>query len=204
VILLDGKSEFRGKVIPKQILDMRIRSKAKGEKRIVVPCSAAEQLVFGTREDPGKGYGSRNNGEADEIETQDEKEGKVVDVISNESGHAHDPFMQDFNTTGFAGKIRPPQHLTEVNGGIGGEKGWAERQIESEASTQKRLHGKQMADEREKIKQAARRGCVFGFRALAGSQKASDVTRRKCEAVMNGVVVEPSFAKGDWGLRWRE
>jgi len=28
--------------------------------------------------------------------------------------------------------------------------------------------------------------------------------RRKCEAVMNGAVVEPSFAKGDWGIRWRE
>ncbi|KAK8133308.1 hypothetical protein PG999_001481 [Apiospora kogelbergensis] len=28
--------------------------------------------------------------------------------------------------------------------------------------------------------------------------------RRYCEAVMNGKVVEPSFAKGNWGIRWRE
>lgn len=28
--------------------------------------------------------------------------------------------------------------------------------------------------------------------------------RRKCEAVMNGKAVEPSFAKGSWSIRWRE
>ncbi|KAK8064378.1 hypothetical protein PG994_007016 [Apiospora phragmitis] len=28
--------------------------------------------------------------------------------------------------------------------------------------------------------------------------------RRLCEAVMAGKVVEPSFAKGDWSIRWRE
>ncbi|KAK5114824.1 hypothetical protein LTR62_001981 [Meristemomyces frigidus] len=28
--------------------------------------------------------------------------------------------------------------------------------------------------------------------------------RRKCEALMNDQVVEPSFAKGDWSIRWRE
>jgi hypothetical protein len=28
--------------------------------------------------------------------------------------------------------------------------------------------------------------------------------RRKCEAVMSGQVVEPSFAKGDWSVRWRD
>ncbi|KAK7961604.1 uncharacterized protein PG986_002429 [Apiospora aurea] len=29
-------------------------------------------------------------------------------------------------------------------------------------------------------------------------------SRRLCEAFMNGKVVEPSFAKGDWSIRWRE
>ena len=28
--------------------------------------------------------------------------------------------------------------------------------------------------------------------------------RRKCEAIMNETVVEPSYAKGEWGIRWRE
>jgi hypothetical protein len=30
------------------------------------------------------------------------------------------------------------------------------------------------------------------------------VHRRKCEAVMGASVVEASFAKGDWAIRWRE
>jgi len=61
------------------------------------------------------------------------------------------------------------------------------------------------------VKKAARRGCVFGF-DIEGhdgtiSKKKSEALegdRRPCEAVMNGVVVEPSFAKGDWGIRWRQ
>jgi len=28
--------------------------------------------------------------------------------------------------------------------------------------------------------------------------------RRKCEAIMNEKAVEASFAKGEWGIRWRE
>ena len=28
--------------------------------------------------------------------------------------------------------------------------------------------------------------------------------RKKCEAVMSGNVVEASYAKGEWGIRWRE
>jgi hypothetical protein len=28
--------------------------------------------------------------------------------------------------------------------------------------------------------------------------------KRKCEAVLKGIVVEASFAKGEWGVRWRE
>lgn len=32
----------------------------------------------------------------------------------------------------------------------------------------------------------------------------NETIKRKCEAVMQGAVVEPSFAKGDWAIRWRE
>jgi hypothetical protein len=48
------------------------------------------------------------------------------------------------------------------------------------------------------VRKAARRGCAFGF-VVDGAGE-----RRKCEAVMKGVVVEASFAKGEWGIRWRE
>jgi hypothetical protein len=108
--------------------------------------------------------------------------------------------MVDFNTTGFAGKVRPPQHRTEVNGSVGGEKGRAEREEESEEALTKRLEGQRIAEEKELVKRAARRGCVFGFVV----KDALPENRKMCEAIMNGNVVEPSFAKGDWCLRWRE
>ncbi|KAK7983184.1 cysteinyl-tRNA synthetase [Apiospora arundinis] len=41
----------------------------------------------------------------------------------------------------------------------------------------------------------------------SGTHDGEDGTREKrrlCEAVMNGKVVEPSFAKGNWSIRWRE
>jgi hypothetical protein len=62
------------------------------------------------------------------------------------------------------------------------------------------------------VRKAARRGCAFGFAVPqeyeegktkdAKSQAAQE--RRKCEAVMKGAVVEASYAKGEWAIRWRE
>ncbi|RSL62850.1 hypothetical protein CEP54_005542 [Fusarium duplospermum] len=92
-------------------------------------------------------------------------------------------------------RIRPPQSISEVNGSVGGEKGRAERIQETEAMLEKRKEGQKRAKEKEMTKCAARRGVVFGF--LVGEE------RRLCEAVMAGKVVEPSFAKGDWSIRWR-
>lgn len=130
-----------------------------------------------------------------------------------------------------AGKQRPPQSKAFVNGSVGGEKGWAEKIEETEEMAQKRREGQRRAEEREMVKRAARRGVAFGFivdvpkngdhgngkRKKGGKgekRKGHDVeedpevneTRKKCEAVITkaAVVVEPSFAKGDWGVRWRE
>ncbi|CCF41471.1 hypothetical protein CH063_11737 [Colletotrichum higginsianum] len=63
---------------------------------------------------------------------------------------------------------------------------------------EKRAEGQRRAHEREMVRCAARRGVVFGF-LVDGRDE-----RRKCEAVMQGKVVEPSYAKGDWAVRWRE
>lgn len=104
------------------------------------------------------------------------------------------------------GKIRPPQDQSDINGSIGGEKGWAERQHETEEAKQRRLEGQRRADQREMVRKAARRGCAFGFvtESEGGVRGGEKGERRKCEAVMKGVVVEASFAKGEWGVRWRE
>ncbi|KAF2828504.1 hypothetical protein CC86DRAFT_368720 [Ophiobolus disseminans] len=97
-----------------------------------------------------------------------------------------------------SGKVRPPQDQNDVNGSVGGEKGWAERTEETEDQKAKRFEGQRRAIEREMIRKAARRGCAFGF-AVEGEED-----KKKCEAVMKGTVVEASFAKGEWGVRWRE
>ncbi|RAR10190.1 hypothetical protein DDE83_005151 [Stemphylium lycopersici] len=97
-----------------------------------------------------------------------------------------------------SGKVRPPQAQNDVNGSIGGEKGWAERVHETDEMKLKRREGQRKADEREMVRKAARRGCAFGFTVPDEAEK------RKCEAVMKSAVVEASFAKGEWGVRWRE
>ena len=98
----------------------------------------------------------------------------------------------------------------------------------------KRREGERKAQERERVRCAARRAVIFGL--VTGIQESSEKSssgkgkkgkkgkrrgsissdedeeedkgpkevRRKCEAIMQGVVVEPSFAKGDWSVRWRE
>lgn len=100
-------------------------------------------------------------------------------------------------------RIRPPQAVSEVNGSVGGEKGRAERVEEDEAMLARRREGLRRARHREMVRCAARRGVVFGFGAGSG-EEGEGGSRRKCEAVMLGKVVEPSFAKGDWSIRWRE
>ena len=131
-------------------------------------------------------------------------------------------------------RVRPPQSQSEVNGSIGGEKGWAEKIIETPEMLQKRLEGQKRAEERESVRCAARRLCAFGVvvdglvgggdakgKGAKGKGKGKEKgkggrvgdgagddevgqERRKCEAVMSGSVVEASYAKGEWGIRWRE
>ncbi|OJD30551.1 uncharacterized protein BKCO1_590003 [Diplodia corticola] len=100
-------------------------------------------------------------------------------------------------------RIRPAQGISEVNGSVGGEKGRAERADETDEMLEKRKQGQKRAHEREMVRCAARRGVAFGF-AVNQADDDQTETRKKCEAVMLGKVVESSFAKGDWSVRWRE
>lgn len=76
-------------------------------------------------------------------------------------------------------------------------------------SAEKQREGQKRAEEREAVRRAARRAVVFGFadKESSGPEetlKAENDQFRKCEAVINGQVVEPSYAKGNWYIRWRE
>jgi hypothetical protein len=174
------------------------KKKPKGDPRVLVPCTTVETLIFGDRYDPEKTAGRKRDRArrglpdavewtsidmADEPVVEDDKEvidGDMLARMSIRSGT----------------RIRPAQDVSEVNGGVGGEKGRAEEML------QKRLEGQQKAHERELVRCAARRGVAFGF--LIKGMPSGLEERRKCEAVMLGKVVESSFAKGEWSIRWRE
>jgi hypothetical protein len=130
----------------------------------------------------------------DEEEDEDEAEGGV-DLETPRAADVPDQIAYGYG----GGKIRPPQEQNDINGGVGGEKGWAERIEETDEMKAKRREGQRRADEREMVRRAARRLVAFG---IAGGNESDE--KRKCEAVMKGVVVEASFAKGEWGIRWRE
>ena len=86
--------------------------------------------------------------------------------------------------------------------------------------------GQHRAERRERVRRAARRAIVFGLsparqgifvEAAEGSpgkqvlgsgmpatNELNQPRLQMCEAVVEGVVVEPSFAKGDWCIRFRQ
>lgn len=162
-------------------------------------------------------------------DSEDEEPEREGGVVIEPTRDPQDPLPDSIEYGYGSGKIRPPQDQNDVNGSVGGEKGWAERIEETEDMKEKRREGQRRAEEREMVRKAARRGCAFGFvvegdggeekwekregKSKAGKDGKKDAAakveegkeeRRKCEAVMKGVVVESSFAKGDWGIRWRE
>merc|ERR1711939_437483 len=147
----------------------------KGDHRIIVECTEVQEVIFQRGKDPEPTAQGRSD---------------IPDMV---------PFGYG------SGKIRPPQSQNSINGSIGGEKGRAERIEETNEMKEKRREGQRIAEEREMVRKAARRGCAFGFVADGGTEeKGKKSERRMCEAVMKGAVVEPSYAKGDWGIRWRE
>ncbi|KAH0844781.1 hypothetical protein FOPE_09811 [Fonsecaea pedrosoi] len=200
---------------------------AKGDRRVIVTCDEIEEAVFGTRHDPTKTFGRKKNRASRAL--QDDGEWKSVDMVEDHGASSdQDVSPVEDGRQRTRPQIRPPQLESDVNGSIGGEKGWAERHSETPEEYEKRLEGQQRAEQREMVRRAARRGVVFGFdvdfssqpdvstqqakgkKAVSGmdgsatGDQSSPQLRRKCEALMNGSVVEPSFAKGNWALRWRE
>lgn len=111
---------------------------------------------------------------------------------------------------------------TAISGNVSLPLGGAESTL---TTSEQRQAGQDQAEKREMVRRAARRGVVFGFlipndlpqttkptkakkrRAKGEADEDDEVPserRRFCEAVMRGSVVEPSYAKGNWAIRWRE
>lgn len=188
--------------------------KTKGDARILVSCDEVERHVFGTDDDQASvGSGSEEgrpsaDGDHDGI-TDDRTSLQLVQDMVYPTGTLDDPTADSVPyvdgdvlarlSIRSGTRIRPAQSVSEVNGSVGGEKGRAERIDETDEMLEKRRQGQRKVKQREMVKCAARRGVVFGF-VVEGE----GAERRKCEAVMNAKVVEPSFAKGNWAVRWRE
>ncbi|KAJ0108911.1 hypothetical protein J7T55_005454 [Diaporthe amygdali] len=189
--------------------------RAKGDSRLLISCDDVENFVFGAADggDSTAGSGSEDNhegaGDADTTtgafvgaSSPGNREiaidsGTLVDQ-GEEGEHYIDGDVLARMSIRSGTRIRPPQSTSEVNGSVGGEKGRAERIDETDEMLEKRRHGQKKARQREMVRCAARRAVVFGL--IVGERE----ERRKCEAVMNGKVCEPSFAKGRWSIRWRE
>ncbi|KAM0722957.1 hypothetical protein Q7P37_001155 [Cladosporium fusiforme] len=188
------------------------KQKRKNDPRVLISCATVEALMFGDRFDPEKTSG-RNRDRA-RRGMPDTEEWTSVDM---EEAHTKAESEQDRveketvdgdilarMSIRSGTRVRPPQNISEVNGGVGGEKGRAERIEESEEMLERRVEGQRKAHQREMVRCAARRGVAFGFLFKKAEGDHAQEERKKCEAVMHDQVVEPSFAKGDWSIRWRE
>lgn len=146
VRFLDGVEALPGRTRPRGL-------RRKGETRVLVPCDAVQESMFGRAGEEGG-----------------------ADAVSDGG----------------------PAPCTSVEGGETGDDGDGPGG-QADPDVQKKMDkGLRTAREREMVRCAARRLVVFG---TEGGDKGEG---RKCEAVMNANVVEPSFAKGNWGIRWRE
>lgn len=195
----------------------------KGDQRIIVTCDEIEEIVFGNRHDPMKTFGRRKNRASRAIGRKDEE---WTSVDMQDSTGSETELIEGSAPSQPRPLIRPAQTHTDVNGSVGGEKGLAERHHETPDELLKRLEGQRRAEEREMVRRAARRLIVFGHpikdplhesqqvesnsklstrsRSKREEPAKTEANHRKCEALMNGAVVEPSFAKGNWSIRWRE
>ncbi|KAI3399937.1 hypothetical protein diail_5093 [Diaporthe ilicicola] len=189
--------------------------RAKGDPRLLISCDVVENFIFGAVDDGAStaGSGSEDNPEGEgeggnltravvgalpaEPREVDHDSETLVDPTAEAVPYVDGDVLARMSVRSGT-RVRPPQSTSEVNGSVGGEKGRAERIDETDEMLEKRRQGQKKARRREMVRCAARRAVVFGLAAGGGED------RRKCEAVMNGKVVEPSFAKGDWSVRWRE
>lgn len=203
----------------------RRKKRIKGDARVLVSCDEVERYMFGldgsgSESESASASGAEDGQRADVGAAGSEQavpprptapQGLPHDHRAPGTGTLEDPTGSkstappvDYDVLARLSvrsgtRVRPPQSVSEVNGSVGGEKGRAERGEETGEMLERRREGLRRARRREMVRCAARRGVVFGFGEGEGVGG-----RRKCEAVMSGKVVEPSFAKGDWSVRWRE
>ena len=151
-----------------------------GREGRVVKCEEVEKMVFGRTRTEGGAYGEDEELSSGAGGLGDDGQSDVEEEAEEDDGGVRLlPEMESPVATAITTSKKP----------------------DSENKLQKsgREWGMQKAKEREMVRRAARRGVAFGFLEETGEGK-----RRMVEAVQGGRVVESSFAKGEWGVRWKE
>lgn len=213
--------------------DLGKLSRKKGEPRVLLPLSILEEAVYGPRGDPERSFGRRRNrafrgvredGQWRSVDMEGESDGEMgarrPEPISTWEG------AEDFE----GDELKIEGGVTLGRSEVDDEEADPVGEVETPELVAKRRAGQKRAEEREFVRCVVRRAVVFGLEVEGwegvgsggsgskkgkkgrgkGSEEDEDVangsakTRRMCEAVMAGQVVEPSFAKGDWSVRWRD
>ena len=161
------------------------------EKKIV-ECGEVEREVFGWG-DEGGGGGSRSSsieeeeGMKPEAEAEGDDDNEEEDNNNDDEGGGGVPLPPCSSTTTSTTTSTPTTNINvQLLDG---------RREQEDLTPQQR--GIRKAKEREMVRQAGRRGVAFGFE-VEGAR-----ARRKVDCVRGGRVVESSFAKGEWGVKWR-
>jgi hypothetical protein len=157
----------------------------------------------------------------------------MEDDSEGESGTRPEPISTWEGAEDFEGddlEIEGGVKLERSNWDDEDEESGGTKEVETPELEAKRRAGQKKAEEREFIRCVVRRAVVFGIEVDGweevgggpgttkkgrkgkgrGIEEDPEVVesevkpRRKCEAIMSGQVVEPSFAKGDWSVRWRD
>lgn len=156
---------------------MRLMERAGGGAgRVVVQCGEVEGVVF-PRQQGGGGGGEGDALERGRSQGSEQEEASDDDEDEDDDDGGGVPLNGDGN-------------------GIGG----ADTASRGAVQADPRKAGMERARNREMVRQAARRLVAFG--APVGEGEGGQV--RGVEAVQAGRVVESNFAKGEWGVRWRE
>lgn len=156
-----------------------MRLLGEGRERRIVKCEEVERAIF-TKTRMGDGIDSENlelsHGDRPEEDGQSDAEEPEEETEEDDGGGIRLPCNTE-----------PPRATTTIIKPISA--GRPHKTL--------RERGMQKAKEREMVRRAARRGVAFGFELEEGK-------KRSVEAIQRGRVVESSFAKGEWGVRWRE
>lgn len=148
-----------------------------GEERKIVKCEDVQRAVFTKT-------GTDDGASGDEVDLLGA--GRQEEGDHSDSGEEAEDNDDDGGGVRLPSNMEPAAYSTSIK-------------PESKDRRHKTLRewGMQKAREREMVRRAARRGVAFGFEMEEGK-------RKRVEAVQRGRVVESSFAKGEWGVRWRE